>query len=277
MKIKKIMAVIAVAVVLNMASGCKKSCEICDEVASLRSDIKGCRDKLCSGELGDGTKAAFEVEKQLTSLLGQYATLSKHECGAEVENVKNKEYYWIESGMLGTYTGEWKVFGPCGTGTYKGTNPYFPKSLNLDHSGDIIEYSGEWEYGVPNGYGEYLCYHEKNGLPTNNGLVGYEGEFVGGKFEGQGTLTLPYDRERDENLDITKLMIITSTFSGGELTGNAEYVVYDDDGNLYDRGYVDKNRIIIQSERSEQQRKEAEQQTKDTLGDIGRGIWDALF
>ena len=275
MKIKKIMVVIVAAVILNVASGCEKSCEICDEVASLRSDIKGCRDKLHSGELGDGTKAALEVEKQLTSLLGQYATLSKHECGAKVENVKNKEYEWIEAGMLGTYTGEWKVFGPSGTGSYKGTNPYFP--TNLDHSGDIIEYSGEWEYGVPNGYGEYVCYHEKDGLPTLNGITKYEGEFVSGKFEGQGTISLPYDRERDEYLNITKLMIITSTFSGGELTGNAEYVVYDDDGNLYDRGYVDKNRIIIQSERLEQQRKEAEQQTKDTLGDIGRSIFDMLF
>ena len=61
MKIKKIMVVIVAAVILNVASGCEKSCEICDEVASLRSDIKGCRDKLHSGELGDWTKAALEV------------------------------------------------------------------------------------------------------------------------------------------------------------------------------------------------------------------------
>lgn len=272
MNIKKIIALISAAVILNMASGCSKSCEICDEVVSLRNDITKCREILNASEV-DGSKETLDTEKQLTALLGQYATLSKHECDAEVENVKNMEYDWIEASLSGKYTGEWKSFCPCGTGSYTGSDPY--SRLHWDSSGGILEYTGEWEYGVPNGHGEYAYYQEKSGVASVNMLIEYEGEFVNGKFDGQGTLTVPYGLNSYFNVNM--LMIITGTFSDGGLTGNAGYVVYDGEGNLYDRGYVDKSRVIIQSDRADQHEKEVEQQTKDILGDIGRGIFDMLF
>lgn len=268
--------VIAVLIILISGSSRSKSCEACDELIEIQKEIGECRDILNSPEYNgdnEGSLETVDTENKLNLLLGQYETLSKHECDASITNVKNQEYIWVREATLGTYTGEWKSFGPCGTGTYSGSNPY--QSLYWDSGDGVLEYSGEWEYGVPNGYGKYCYYQESMGRASVNYSIAYEGEFVDGKFNGQGTLTEPYGLNSYFNVNMQ--MSITGTFSGGKLTDSAEYVVYDSNGELYDRGYVDKNRSIIQSVRADKQKEEVDRQTKETLGELGKSIWDMLF
>lgn len=280
MQTKKLMQIFTAATFLCMSSGCAKSCEACEDLKEIVNEINECRTILDSPEYNgnnEGSEETLDEEQNLSALLSQYKTLSKHECDAKVENVKDMEYTWVDNATGGTYTGEWKSFGPSGTGSYVGTNLY-PR-LYWDREGCTVEYTGEWEYGVPNGYGKYSYYQGEMGMATVNKAMEYEGDFVDGAFEGNGTLTVPYGLNSYFNVNMS--MNITGTFSKNNLVGENEYYVYDSEGNLFDHGYVDERRTIIQSERAdkyeEEQRKENERITQEVYKEFGKGLWDLLW
>lgn len=255
MKCKGITLALIISIIFCMSSGCSKSCETCEGLAEVMAEIAECKEIINAPENtgeNEGSLESLEAEKRLDSLLGQYVTLSKHDCSMPIEKVSNKEYNWIATDTVGTYTGEWKSFGPCGSGTYQ-----------YEENGRILEYAGDWEYGVLNGHGEYITYKKYEGRAVANYYLEYEGDFVDGRFSGEGTITEPYGL--NSYFETELLMTISGTFSDSSLTGSAEYVVYDNEGNLFDFGYVDKNRIIIQSERKEQYEERVQKQTDDAI------------
>lgn len=265
MKARKAAAVIFIAAAACTTSGCKKSCETCEEIIAMQSKIAEYRDYFDTQESAEyeGTNENIAKEEDYRSLIEQVNTLSKHECDMPVENVKNKEYSWIYSNTSGTYTGEWKSFGPCGKGVYSGTH-LFANGSHYD-----VEYDGDWEYGVPNGNGRY------SGNIFGDYIKSYEGGFVNGRFDGQGTINIRYT-DPWTNTITDMYMTISGPFSNGSLADSAEYVVYDG-GELFDHGYVNSRYGITQSDRVEQLQEEYYRQTQETMEDIGKRFWDALW
>lgn len=279
MKIIKIIAVIMASVILCAASGCSKSCEKCNELIEIMNEISECREILDSPEYNGDNEGSAEtegVEDRLVTLREQYTELCNHECTSKVEKVKNKDYNWIDTATGGKYTGEWKGFAPCGSGTYQGENLY--PLLHWDREGCTLEYTGDWEYGIPNGYGEYYFYQENMGRATINTFVAYNGEFADGSFEGQGTIVVPYGL--NSYFGVAMVMSITSTFSGSRLTGDAEYYVYNDEGELYDHGYVNRDRKITQSDRADElarQNIEIQRQSEEIIFDFSKETLDRFI
>lgn len=269
MKYKKVTAFLIVSIIISICAGCSKSCKECDGLAEIMAEIAECEAVINAPENNgdnEGSLESFEAEKKLDSLLGQYFTLSKHDCKMPIEKVSNKEYAWFATGTKGSYTGEWKSFGPCGNGTYL-------YEFANEWNSHTMKYSGNWEFGVPNGYGELFNKY------SETYYIEYKGNFVDGEFDGEGVITKSYELNRYFGTNLS--MIISGTFSNGKLTSSAEYVVYDAEGNLFDKGWVDTDQYITQSNRKEQYEARIKQQSDDTINDIAsefsKFIFDGLF
>ncbi len=192
--------------------------------------------------------------EELAQSLKDYELLAMHECELPVTEVKNKEFSL--SGLTGTYTGEWKGSAPYGHGVYTGWESAKDKERSAKYIFDC-----EWKFGLPDGFGKKTIDNEEGLAPY---FEYYEGYFVNGLYEGEGFL---------RTKDLYSIMEVTGTFKENKLSGQAEFVEYDSNGNMIDYGIVEGPEMVkIQSAKRDKE----EEQSRREQEMIEQGVEDAI-
>lgn len=253
-------------------TGCaEKKCEVCEQIGKLQTELSELDAYLQSSDavLMEGSYEVEEKNERADSIRAQLQTMMNHECKTPVVNVTDQDYDWW--GVSGKYTGEWKSTYPCGNGSFSGKHDYENGSVTVD-------YSGEWSGGMPNGTGELTrtSSFEYTGRPTSKI---YKGQFLNGYLNGIGYYS--------EDFTTTTFVIPSGNFRNNHLDGEAEYIQYNIDGSLYDRGTVvgtlkntnngiDYHMEITYSERTELEKKRAEEEARQAEQDAADFIVDSI-
>lgn len=199
------------------------SCETCDKIAELQSELQTV---LAKNEDHSLTMSDYmKWDMQVSTLASELQLLKDHECTIPARKVKDQKYFYGR--YEGTYTGEWKSSAPCGNGVFSGS--YQAESTQYD-----CVYSGEWSAGAPNGVGALLERREYVGDPDieNWTTRRYEGAFADGKLTGNGWSS--FESSVSEGL----YEYYDGVYDEGFLQGQATYLQYKD-GRLYDKGTVE--------------------------------------
>ena len=260
---KKIYVIIMALVLTATLTACgNKSCADCERMAELQAKIAELQVYERENRNDEGSDEYESKLEELAQSIKNYELYAMHECELPVTEVKDKDF--CLSNLAGTYTGEWKGSAPYGHGVYTALD-----SSKVEEYSAKYVFDCEWKFGLPEGFGKKTIDNEDSITPY---YEYYEGYFVNGLYEGEGFL-------RKKTLNST--MEVTGTFKENNLSGQAEFVEYDNSGNMIDYGIVEGPQMVkIQSAKRDQEEEQSRRQQEmieQGINNVIDGLVDFLW